>query len=302
MFLIPLTMNPREFLDFTYSSFRKLRYGTNKAKDNLILQEAHKRLKEFYNAYLSEFSSQLSDQQKAILQELIVFCEKCSKLAEKEGCIKVRDLIAEFENLGVVYLIRHPEPVVQSYQLDKEASKTLTVSGKIQVWKFNKYIQRALEAYPTVTVELYYSSKYRTQIFAKLTHHYLKRNAPCILKETMLLDDLYVKTCVPEMKELYPELKELLEKEKRVTKRYLTTLRQYFQKWTIESPTAKQIATSVNVLVQNIKPGKILLYYTHENVIGPYLHFYQGYDIQSAYIKPGRFVRAVVGRTFVQKG
>ena len=209
-------MNPSSFLQFTYSSFRKLRYGTNKNKDNLIIQEAHKQLKEFYESYLAEFLPQLSAQQKAILQELVTLCEKCSKSSDTDTCIKVREFITQFENLGVVYLIRHPEPVVQSYQLDKEAGRTLTFSGKMQVWKFNKYIQRVLEAYPTVTVELYYSPKYRTQIFAKLTYHYLKRNAPCILKETMLLDDLYVKTCVPEMKERYPELKSLLEKEKRV--------------------------------------------------------------------------------------
>ncbi len=294
-------MNPQEFLTLTNSSIRKLRYGTNKNKDILILQEAHKQLKDFYRTYLAEFSPQLSDQQKAILQELVALCEKCSASIDKESCFRVREFMTQFENLGVVYLIRHPEPVVQSYQLDKEASKTLTFSGKMQVWKFNKYIQRVLEAYPTVTVELYYSPKYRTQIFAKLTHHYLKRNAPSILKNTLLLDDLYAKTCVPEMEKMYPELKALQEKEKIITKHYLTILRQYFQKWTVESPTARQFATSMNTLVQNIKPGKILLYYTHENVIGPYLYFYQGYNVKSAYIKPSRFVRAVPGKIFVQK-
>ena len=294
-------MNPSSFLQFTVSSFRKLQYGTNKKKNNLILQEAHKQLKEFYLGYLTEFTPQLSDQQKVILQELITLCEKGSKLVDKEICFRVREFITKFENLGVLYLIRHPEPLVRSYQLNQEAGRTLTFSGKIQVWKFNKYIQRVLEAYPTVTVELYYSPKYRTQIFAKLTHHFLKRNAPCILKDTMLLDDLYAKTCVPEMKERYPELKLLMEQEKKLTKRYLTTLRKYFQNWTLESPTAKQIATAVNTLVREIKPGKILLYYTHENVIGPYLHFYQGYEVKSAYIKPGRFVRTVPGKVYVEK-
>ncbi len=294
-------MNPQEFLDLTNRSLRKLRYGTNSVKDNILIQEAHKRLREFYTRYLTEFSAQLSDQQKVIILELRELCATSSRLVDKSVCLKVRNLITQFENIGLVYLIRHPEPLVQSYQLDKKASRTLTFSGKMQVWKFNKYLQRVLEAYPTVTVEMYYSQKYRTQIFAKLTHHYLKRNAPCILKDTMLLDDLYAKTCIPEIKKMYPELKVFLGKEKKITKRYLTMLREYFQKWTVDSPTAKQIASSTNTLIQNSKPGRIRLYYTHENVIGPYLHFYQGYDVKSAYIKPGRFVRAVPEKVYVEK-
>jgi len=246
-------MNPQEFLNLTNSSLRRLRCGTNKTKDNFILQEAHTRLRKFYRGYLAEFSTQLSDQQKVILLELVTLCEKFSELIIKEAAVQVRGLITQFENIGVVYLIRHPEPLVQSYQLDQKADRTLTFSGKMQVWKFNKYIRRVLEAYPTVAVEMYYSQKYRTQIFAKLTHHYLKRNAPHLLKDTMLLDDLYVKTCVPEMKRMYPELKVLLEKEKKVTALYLSILRRYFQKWTLDSPNAKHIAASTNTLIQNIK-------------------------------------------------
>ena len=136
-----LTMNPQEFLTITKSSFRKLGYGTDTNKDNLVFQEAHTRLKEFYVSYRAEFLSQLSDQQKVILQELLEQCEKCSKSIDKDACFRVRELITQFENIGLVYLIRHPEPLVQSYQLDKEASRTLTFSGKMQVWKFNKYIQ-----------------------------------------------------------------------------------------------------------------------------------------------------------------
>src|SRR3989344_6988253 len=117
-------MNVREFLKLTYTPSRKLLAGSASIKDINILSESYKRIILLYRLYLKKYKKEMSEQQQNIIIALI---QKMSQHPNFEVHNDITNLIASFSSIGVNYVVRHPEPLIESYAKDLEASKTLSI-------------------------------------------------------------------------------------------------------------------------------------------------------------------------------
>ncbi|MBS3123253.1 hypothetical protein J4437_01320 [Candidatus Woesearchaeota archaeon] len=195
-------------------------------------------------------------------------------------------------------LVRHPEPLLSSYR--KELGRNLSMMGMIQVWQFNKFLKNFLEIYDSVNVRLYRSDSKRTRIFADLTYFYLSRNSHTSLTVPRQNNSLVGSgEKIKDMKGHYPELKETLEDGKPINSGKLRLLREYFKRWIAESPLSKATSNEIRDLMSALTENTINIYFSHENVIGSYLHHELDKDIDNILIGFAGYVVASKNYVYV---
>lgn len=279
-------MNVHEFLAFTKTSGRKFLNNSHKEKDLKILQAGINSLGRFLLSYQHKFHNQLSQNQHKLITTIVQLCQQP---LTPNSFRNILSELQQYHSFGVNILVRHPEPLLSSYR--KEPGRNLSIRGMIQVWRFNKFLKNFLEIYDGVNIKLYNSDSKRTGIFADLTYSYLSRNSHASLtvpRQNSSLSGSGEK--IKEAKSRYPDLKRVLESGRPINRGELKSLREYFKRWIVESPLSKVTSNEMRDLMSALTENTINIYFTHENVIGSYLHHELGQDINNALIKFAGFV------------
>ncbi|MBI2151724.1 hypothetical protein HYU21_03310 [Candidatus Woesearchaeota archaeon] len=279
-------MNVHKFFAFTKTSGRKFLNNNYKEKDIKILQAGISSLERFLLSYQHRFHNQLSQNQHELIKAVIQLCQQP---LTQNSFRNVFSELQQYHSFGVDILVRHPEPLLSSYR--KKPGRNLSIRGIIQVWRFNKFLKDFLEIYDDVNINLYHSDSKRTGIFADMTYSYLSRNSHARLtapRQNISLSGSGEK--INDMKARYPDLKRILEDGKPIDGRKLILLRDYFKRWIAESPLSKATSNKIKVLMNVLSKNTINIYFSHENVIGSYLHYELGQDIDNALIKFAGFV------------
>ena len=288
-------MNIHEFLALTKTSGRKFLNNSHTEKDIKILQAGINGLEKFLLAYQRNFHEQLSQEQRYLITAIVRLCRQS---LTQEIFRKLLSELQQYQFLGVNFLVRHPEPLLSSYR--KEPGRNLSIRGMIQVWQFNKSLKNFLEIYDGINVRLYTSDSKRTRIFADLTYSYISRNSHARLttpRQNVSLSGSGEK--VKDAKNRYPALKQALEDGKPINRSKLRLLREYFKRWIAESPLSKATSNEIRDLMSALTENTINIYFSHENVIGSYLHHELNKDIDNTLIGFSGYVIASKNYVYV---
>ena len=189
-------------------------------------------------------------------------------------------------------LVRHPESLLSSYR--KEPGRNLSMRGMIQAWRFNRFLRKFLEIYDGVNLRLYISDSKRTGIFADLTYSYLSRNSHARLlapRQNIFLSGTGER--IKDIKNRYPTLKQVLDDGKPINRRKIILLREYFKQWIAESPLSRATSNEIRSLMGAFTENTINIYFSHESVIGSYLHHALGQGIDNVLITFAGYVITV---------
>lgn len=280
-------MKPYEYKAFDIESRRK------KELNKELYDEYFKRLNSFYSNYLKKFNTQLNVTQKEIIEQIIIIT---SKPSNKENISFLSLLIDSYDTVGVNYLIRHPNPTIESYKLNEDASKTLLKEGVREVYAFWLYLREIVEINNNVNLEIYYTYKKRTKIFAKAIEYFVNKSPNIKIKVIEQKEELYFQS-VKEMVEMFPGLKEKINP---MSRKSLEIIRSYFRPWVEKSKSSAQHGEEIANMLESTKKNTIKLFFTHENTMASYLHHVKRYSVEESFIKESGFVKVSEDLFFVQ--